>query len=344
MQKFHNSLFQVFFGSLFLFSTLYFVFFSINQPGLADNGYDAARFLNAALSGDLTNLEISFDQLVTVFIINKTIIGNFPFFCSILFFISILFLNRISVSVGNGAPPVWYFIFATPLLIVYLETGKDVIILTTMIFLFGFLNFWDEIRTSHSKIVIMISLSFLILLSILCFLVKGVTVFIYFALIMFMSIRLDKNSKLFLAFFIIIAAFFLGFEIRGPVDFLTVSSQTAFSSPHLISDDSIAKAFLSGLSRFFVYFTAPLWYWAVMFKNLPSSPGLIFHAYAYIVLSYGVLRFKFWRNINYILATALFSLSYPFVHLRYFFTFIVFWFLIKVITEQRWLRRVSNLD
>ena len=313
---------------------VYYTFFTINLAGLSDNGYDAARFLNGALNPEFVGEGISFDQLLLMLLIGKTTFFGIPFFTLILFFISALFLHRISVALHIKAYPVWYFIFATPVLIIYLETGKDILIFTAMVFLFGFIRFWRPIYCENSGIVVFFFGTALICLTALCFVIKGPTMLIYYALVFFMAMRVETTSKVILGSVLTLAGFGLGFIVRGPVDLFDVARQTSFSSAHLISDDYIAKAIVSGFNRFFIYFTAPIWYWLVALKNLTDAPGLIFHAYSYLILAYTVLKLKFWRNLTFILAACLFSFCYPFVHLRYFFTFIIFWSVVKPIMDQ----------
>lgn len=322
-------------GTLFVFMPIYYMFFTINLGGLADNGYDAARFLNTALNSDISKERISTDQLIVIFLIGKTVFFGMPLYSIFLFFISILFLHRISAALNIKAQPVLYYIFATPILIVYLETGKDILVFTSMIFLFGFIKYWRQVYYSNSIIVSALLLSILMCSLVLCFLIKGLTVLIYFSLVFFMAMRGGNEIRSILGLILISAGFVLGFVIRGPVDLLTVQNQTSFSSAYLISDDSIAKAIVSGLTRLIVYFTSPVWYWIVMFKNLLNAPGLIFHAYGYLILAYGVWRLKFWRNLTFIVAACLFSFCYPFVHLRYFFTFVIFWLVMNSILDQR---------
>ena len=315
------------------FLMLYWMFLSLNQEQIINSGYDSFRFLNSGLNQEYDEIT-TINGLLIVQLIHLTKLNNFPLYCSIGLFFSMfcreLIKHKFSVSFNNE----FKIFFTTPILIIYLESGKDIMIVTSLfslLFLFIYCrSFFTLNGISLLLPVIAMSVgSILIAVS-----TKGNTILIYYALAFYMFVNWDRFTKNILFVVLIFLAFFVGHEVRGLVDYNHVAQRTSFSHYSIISYDSYAQSFIAGTIRVLIYFTSPFWYWVNGLYVASSSSGMVLHAIGYVAMLYSVLKFKLWKSSTYLLASALFAYSYPFVHLRYFFTFVVFLVLYSEITQK----------
>lgn len=302
-----------------IFAPVYCIFFDLILAELGDNaGYDASRFLYAALNEGMGPQEGQKEQLLIDLLV-FTSIARFPFYCLILLYISAFLMIWSGVSLTKTIG----IILFSPAFIVYLETGKDVLIVTSLLAFFSMFYFDGGLyrRGFFARLFFLAIIFGILLLSIA---VKGVTLSIYIALSIIFYLEIKGRLSVFVVSIVLAASFLGGLAVRGLVEYEDIVNLTAFSHEWLISSEINFFLIFKALARFVIYSSSPIWYWLIAIKKATFDSSLIFHVWGYLMMFFCFFKYRWWKLQTYYIAAMAFSLSYPFVHLRYFFTFLVF--------------------
>ncbi|WP_143735798.1 hypothetical protein [Polynucleobacter asymbioticus] len=306
--------------AVFIFFLIYYIFFDLILVELDSNaGYDASRFLYASLNEGFEVNEGKKEQIL-IDLLKFSFIAGFPFYCVILFYISAFIIIWFGVSLKKTIQ----IIIFSPALIVYLETGKDIIVVTSLIAFYSLFFVNDKFFVKRNILARLFFITVALIVLAISVAVKGITLSIYIVLSIIFYLE-NKGRLSFLIISTVLAVSFVaGLAIRGIVDYENTANLTAFSHKWLISSDIDLSLIFKAIARFIIYSSSPIWYWLVAIKNATSSTFLFFHAWGYLMMLFCFFKLKWWKIKSYYIAAMAFSLSYPFVHLRYFFTFLVF--------------------
>lgn len=312
-------------------SALLFIATCIYYVGLSDvlpiSGYDAHRFFSISNNGDTISILTWPEMLLVSLITTTTLFSTVPFIGIYLLLLSVASLSLMGypwkrLSIVAVVCPAFSF---------FLETGKDVFILASLLVLVGFLGRREKIFNlpGHVKLCIYLILSLLLSLALL---IKGLTFIVYIPLIF--AIPLARLSmRRFFYLLVLLFAFILASFLRPYVDLEVIEDVSRFSSSNLVTTSVGLEHILKSFLRFPVYLFSPAWYFlAIYISNADKLFPMLFHVWSYLLCSIYFFRYGHWRDSAVIYAALLFSISYPFIHLRYFFV----WYAVYCVAV--WLR------
>ncbi len=299
--------------------------------GLADkltiSGYDAHRFFTISQNADSAQILTLPEALLVSLISSTTVFSHIPLIGVSLFLLSVVSLSLI----GYPWKKLSIMFLVCPAFSFFLETGKDAFVLASLLVVVGFLGKRERISRLPGYIKTCIYLILISLLS-LALIIKGLTFVVYVPLVFTVPLARLPKSKCFYSL-VLASAFILGSLLRPYVDLDVIDEVSRFSSPFFVTTSVGLEHVLKSALRFPVYFTSPAWYFLALYNsNVDSLFPMLFHAWSYSLCAIYYFRYSHWRDPAIIYAALIFAISYPFIHLRYFFV----WY--AVYCAAQWLR------
>ena len=286
--------------------------------GLADvlsiSGYDAHRFFSISQNGDSSQILTWPEVLLVSLISSTTAFSHIPLIGVYLFLLSVFTLSLM----GYPWKRLSFMFVACPVFSFFLETGKDSFVLASLVVIVGFLGRREKIFLLPGYIKASIYAALFLLLS-LALLIKGLTFIVYVPLIFTVPLARLSRGKVFYLF-VLISAYILVSFLRPYADLEVIDQVSRFSSPIFVTTSVGLEHVLKSFLRFPVYFFSPAWYFFALYSsNADNLLPMSLHVWSYLLCAIYFFRYSHWRDPAIIYAAFLFAISYPFIHLRYFF-------------------------